>query len=506
MSEDEYIQTVRFLPNNPFDSVVYPPIKTKQKIRRILMNNVFLCNPSKKIIKGLTDTNFKLSTFSCNNNPGVLIHADEHEVEGQLSKLLTKQETINKQNTDLEGIVEYRIVKKSVEGVTVTCKGNNYNCFESTIKKITSDVLMPVLNKNIIIENVGGKKTPPKDKEAFYIYIYSSPISEVIHSHASRYYNRLPGSYPIFSTSKKGIPVKDWVTGEDIFEVVANVLYIHINLVAMNSSSHDMEYVYKTILEEFILYFLTTSKKRETILKHRQKEKTKESKKEYTELVGKQRVIALNKAKKELVKTDDLIKQYQKSLIISIRKTASLNEHILSMTKGKNNHLKAAQKEYAKIISMPKIKSITFDNDLMIVNTKTLYCTDPRSDILHEIGEFNITIHINPETAPGSSVGHIVSFFNLTGRIYGYSGNKMNAPHVFPSGKPCLGSLTGILTEQIANYQFSIAVMLAIQFLESVNVKDEAGSYINNWPKVKVAEQPEKHQKKNDPQPVAVVI
>ena len=60
----------------------------------------------------------------------------------------------------------------------------------------------------------------------------------------------------------------------------------------------------------------------------------------------------------------------------------------------------------------------------------------------------------------------------------------MHAPHVFKEGKACLGNAEQVLPDLIAKYQFSIIAMYAIQFIESVNVEDSAGSRITQWPVV----------------------
>ena len=58
----------------------------------------------------------------------------------------------------------------------------------------------------------------------------------------------------------------------------------------------------------------------------------------------------------------------------------------------------------------------------------------------------------------------------------------MHAPHVFHNGRPCLGNMTEVIPELVANYEFAALAMVAIQFIESVNVNDSAGMHINKWP------------------------
>ncbi len=130
--------------------------------------------------------------------------------------------------------------------------------------------------------------------------------------------------------------------------------------------------------------------------------------------------------------------------------------------------------EFDALMRVPKIKKISVLLDgTIVVETRILYCLDPRSKKLHELGRFKISIK------KGADIP--VCFLNLTRRVKGY-GEGMNAPHVFPDGHACLGNAAETLNSLLVNHEYLGLVMYAIQYLESVNTDDSAGKHISNWP------------------------
>jgi hypothetical protein len=144
------------------------------------------------------------------------------------------------------------------------------------------------------------------------------------------------------------------------------------------------------------------------------------------------------------------------------------------MLAAKGGELAKYGQEYDKLLVIPKVRDVQVAPGVVKVFTDTLYCVDPRSGKRHEIGAFRIEIYRD-----GQNGG--VRWFNLTRRIDAYR-DDMYAPHVFSDGKACLGNTQDIFPELIGNYEFAAAAMVAIQFVESVNVDDSAGKYVNRWP------------------------
>lgn len=464
---------------SPFES-----IKKTTKKRKTKMNNVFLVNPSKKILAKLSEGGVETSNFSDGSDKGILIHTDESNVQKFLSEHLLKSEAIKVSDTDMDGIIKFAITKKKKNSpYTVQVKDNWYGHKLSEFKRAAQEILLPVLKKNIIMESVEHRqRNIPKDKENFHIILNSAPSGDHSQTAPLRVFGILTKCSSMFPTSKEGTPIKDWDTGAEIAEVVGNALYVHI-ILTKKSGAHRTA-IFKTILEEFVLYFHTTEKKRQRVLKSRERERAKTAKAEYINLVGEQRAASIDNTKKDILKITKQVTSYQKELISLIRKGKLLNESLLSLETGKKDHLKSAQKEYKKILGSSKIKGISFVEGSLIIRTNMLYCEDPRTEIIHEIGEFNILIRVTPHEEGATNPDYLVLFYNMTRKIR-VGGGMMQAPHVFADGRPCLGSLYDILVQQIADYQFSVVALLAIQFIENVNVDDSAGKNIHKWPVAK---------------------
>lgn len=123
----------------------------------------------------------------------------------------------------------------------------------------------------------------------------------------------------------------------------------------------------------------------------------------------------------------------------------------------------------------PKIENIGIDPNtkkIFYVETTALYCTDPRTEILHEIGKFRIKINFND---------YKIKWINLSCYINGFR-NDMQAPHVFSEGNACMGSAGNNFLSMMQKGDLLGIVMYAIQFIESVYIEDCAGKYIDKWP------------------------
>lgn len=133
------------------------------------------------------------------------------------------------------------------------------------------------------------------------------------------------------------------------------------------------------------------------------------------------------------------------------------------------------EKEYDSLLKIAKVKGVFVKGTMIQIITDLIYATDPRSGALYEIGAFRLEIN----TKTGG-----LFMFNTTRRVNGMRA-KMHAPHVFPEGNPCMGNFQAIVTNLVAQREFSALVQMSIAYLESVNVSDGAGAFINRWPKMR---------------------
>jgi len=135
------------------------------------------------------------------------------------------------------------------------------------------------------------------------------------------------------------------------------------------------------------------------------------------------------------------------------------------------------EREYKLIINHPKVIRIEVDpyEEIIYVHTRKLYCTHPDTKQIYEIGEFKIIVPLK---------SGIPRWINQTRRVeIKEKGWRMHHPHIF-NDKACLGTATGLFPKLLGNYEFAAAVSMAIEFVESVNINDEAGRYITRFPEV----------------------
>lgn len=140
-----------------------------------------------------------------------------------------------------------------------------------------------------------------------------------------------------------------------------------------------------------------------------------------------------------------------------------------------------------KVKELPLVRAVYIRN-CMTIETAMIYCQHPKTKHYHEIGEFIILFDFNAKQ---------VRWYNMTRRVYGVS-TDMNAPHVYSDGRACLGDAQNTFTALFDKMDLVQLVLMSISFIQSVNIHDAAGSYINRWPIAK------EMQKDGNYQPITV--
>jgi hypothetical protein len=129
-------------------------------------------------------------------------------------------------------------------------------------------------------------------------------------------------------------------------------------------------------------------------------------------------------------------------------------------------------KEFDDLLRIAKVRSVKVTNSQILVDTNTIFCRNPSTNILHRLGEYTIVLHFNGAVQFLNKIGPV----NLGDRI------RMHAPHVNAEGNPCLGNTKDQFPELIRGRQYASAVQLAILFLESVNINDNWGRTLARFP------------------------
>ena len=144
---------------------------------------------------------------------------------------------------------------------------------------------------------------------------------------------------------------------------------------------------------------------------------------------------------------------------------------------GKYDADAAAKKMVTDIMSDVNVETVGIEKEIIFVITKDLTFKDPRNNKTHALGRMKMLI----DCERGN-----VKFENLTRKVQAFSGQQMNAPHVFQDGRPCWGDIQNDFIELYARYDVANIVAKAILFLTlGINTDDPAGTLCHRWPLIK---------------------
>ena len=148
------------------------------------------------------------------------------------------------------------------------------------------------------------------------------------------------------------------------------------------------------------------------------------------------------------------------------------NSALFGLKSGSLDTTKLLGDEFDRLGKLKAIEAVSFRGTSLVVNTVLLLCRNPDTGVTHEIGKFRIVVDVNVKQ---------VFCFNKT-RTVAFGNSQMHAPHVFPGGALCMGSAGEGFAKLIGSYRFFDAIMLALNFLQTVNMDDPAGRRIVDWP------------------------
>lgn len=425
-------------------------------------------DPSFRDFRGgikIKDGKYTVATLMKNDlyiNHDICHYGRESELE--IFRLLLKKtaEIIRRQPRYLRRLVKESSKLKTASVVCGSSVGVQKG-IESAAKIIASR-----LKTKVFIYNPNGVTCDICYDSQFHVYLWSYPggrnkcappdtlFDIKINAAANSFFSREKG---IVIFDDNGIPAAELIRG--------NNLFIYHDL----KEAKDPSAVIRRIFSE-AAGLLTTK----TGLSRYQKNASKQLAKNrdlYVKGCSQRIEAALTGCEEEIAVLEASRRKLQQQLVIAIRK--------IEAARAKKSRFDSEQylddfaAEFDKLLTLPKIKLITVDNNLLNVYTDIIYCQHPKTGNFHEIGAFRLQINLD-----GKNDG--LRFFNLSRQVSGYNKGMMQAPHVFDDGKACLGNIQEVIPELIAGYQFYELIMLAIAFLESVNIDDAAGKFIDNWP------------------------
>lgn len=164
------------------------------------------------------------------------------------------------------------------------------------------------------------------------------------------------------------------------------------------------------------------------------------------------------------------IAQYKQRLTANYSKLHAARRLATLYSQDKDARMGMYNSEYDRVVSLPDVETMTVEpsGSKMYVYTTVLTCMDERSNVLHELGKFRITLDIHNGT---------LRFENRTRQVGGFF-----AAHVPTDGDPCLGNLSEALPELFGTNEYCALVQMAIRYLRSANTDDQWGRRILYWP------------------------
>ncbi len=344
-----------------------------------------------------------------------------------------------------------QIADEKCETFAVSCQG--LPAHTSVIySNLAKHLLIPLVQSDICVIESHGRPARIHNDNHFRIFVHATAGSTVkTPGPITLWGHHLLKKETAYAPSPVGIPLSD-DEGKVFGEIVGRNLYIHSHFV-FAGCREEIELVCKLFLtvRQAIASGATTANREETL-----QQISDHFTKECLHQIMSAKAIEANRT--ELTNA----RRNVKSLL---KRTA---EKELVVQRGDSQ----IGDEFDEICKFASVKSVRIEQSKLIARTKTLYCVDPRTRITHEIGEFDIEIDVQKNT---------IRWFNKTRKVHGGNPN-MNAPHVNADGLACFGNTKDLFPKLIASREITSALQLAIAFIESVNVNDNWGSHIGNWP------------------------
>ncbi len=345
--------------------------------------------------------------------------------------------------------------------------------------ELVKNLVAPFVDKNIILTNPQGKIRHPKKDGNFRIHCWSRPEGE-----EGDYEILCEAPYDLWSIvvvddSDAFLPVNkgeqiidpenDWV----VAELIDDELYIYLDICSTHHRNNVK--IFRRICEEIpSLLGIDPEVQKELFLKDLRRRKRGREERWINE--------CSRRFEKELASLKDDINEIQRSVIPALQhklvenirslrlKRALLESKLADEEKIRERY----SKELKKILEIPNVLDVTVDKNLISVYTETLFVE--ADGVTYELGQYRIEIHTDT---------HEIRFFNLTRQVDGFWSASQH-PHVNGEGEACFGNIERTMSDLITDYFYSPIIIVALQFLQTVNTEDNAGAQVINWPVVQL--------------------
>ncbi len=342
---------------------------------------------------------------------------------------------------------------------------------QNTFKQIIEETLLKHVLSDITLSVPHGVVQKRMTKEDFEIHIWSSCEGERSQKPPKKMWD-IPISCRdngFTNSSKDCIRFKSrtWTVAELHDK---KTLYIHHDI-CHNGTDNESE-LFQTLMNN-----VAKELEDPEIIKKLNKIENQKNLKNFVNLCVKGQVKKINRIEENITSYEKKINLIKENLIKEIQKKEHLQKELDSLKPNLKLDNEYFKKQYERLTNINNVTKVRIpEPEKLLIYTNELYCTDPRTNKIHEIGKFKITIDVK-----GREGG--IKWKNMSRLVKNaYSCDGMQAPHVYADGHACLGNIEEAIAEYLGKYDFYTLVILAIKFIESCNVSDSAGTHINKWP------------------------
>ncbi len=345
---------------------------------------------------------------------------------------------------------------------------------------IASRLLGPILQRKIILNVPHGHSQEYSPRGAFQIHIWSTP-----HHHLERAQS-LPRSIwgvrvgcddsafgPKELHQEGSVLIRD---GKYIVaELLENALYVHHDLVHYG---RDYEFELFAKLLEKAAEQLAGTERWEELRREAQEAFAKRQRETFAAFV--QKGIPQRASRHEAA-----VKTARQKADEARTTCMEAERELFNLQQAVNDPKMVAERfeeEFTRLSdgSLDGVVSLTLhEHDgrhHLTVRTTELTAHNRNTGKNHLLGHFEITLYLDD----GS-----VRFTNLDRTFKGYDAHNQHAPHVYQSGRPCLGNIETELATYIAHYELEAAIGLSIAFLQTgADDGDPLGRVIHSFPEV----------------------
>lgn len=133
------------------------------------------------------------------------------------------------------------------------------------------------------------------------------------------------------------------------------------------------------------------------------------------------------------------------------------------------------EEEIKNIETIKTVENVNINEKYIDIWTKELIIAEPVYGENFFLGKCNICIPLNMD-----DINNIRVYANRQVCAYNV---EMNHPHIFNSGNACWGNVTDTLIYAFANKSFYLTALTVLSFLQTCDIKDEAGKFVPTWGK-----------------------